>query len=191
VKEKQKLTLSVDKEVVDKAKVLGINISDITEQVLTGYTSAEKPEGDLHEAFQKLFDSILPLLKQFDCSVIVAMEYEDISYETPDGTIIEDSMPHSEIYLMPNGSFRVQPIDGDEDHYLRSIKKIDPNNFLKPNKTLSNLVAELAKSQESRSEKIGEILMAKRIIDAMSETLLKPPTKPNRCQMREDANGQG
>ena len=55
VGEKQKLTLSVDKEAVEKAKKLGINISEITERVLMGYTSAEKPEGSLHEAYNQLF----------------------------------------------------------------------------------------------------------------------------------------
>ena len=35
---KQKLTLSVDKTTVSKAKEMGLNLSDITEQILIGYT---------------------------------------------------------------------------------------------------------------------------------------------------------
>jgi len=39
---KEKLTLSVDKETVEKAKKLGINISEITEKVLRGFTFSAK-----------------------------------------------------------------------------------------------------------------------------------------------------
>src|SRR5512136_2085665 len=79
---KEKLTLSVDKQVVHKAKELGINISEITERVLTGYTAAEKPNGDLYGAYMQLFDSIRPLLKEFDCSVKIAEGFETFTYES-------------------------------------------------------------------------------------------------------------
>ena len=54
---KEKLTLSVDKKVVKKAKEMGINISEITENVLKGFTfeptSAEKTT--LVEKYKELF----------------------------------------------------------------------------------------------------------------------------------------
>lgn len=165
VKEKQKLTLSVDKEVVEKAKKLGINISEITEKVLTGYTSAEKPDGSLHEAYTKLFDSILPLLKEFDCNVLIAISWDYVNEEY--------RVPEYEIYLTPSGTFLEDSIMYPEERYFSGIKKIPPAEFLSPQKILSNLVNELAKSQEKRKEKMDEILMAKRIVDAISETLLK------------------
>ena len=74
-----------------------------------------------------------------------------------------------EVYLTPNGVYHVLP----EDTYLSDIKKITPSEFLSPEKILSNLVNELAKNEENRKEKMSEILMAKRIVDAMSESLLK------------------
>jgi hypothetical protein len=160
-KEKQKLTLSVDKEVVEKAKVLGINISDITEKVLTGYTSAEKPEGNIHDAYKELFDSILPLLKEFECDVQVAESW------------IEVEIPQDETYLTSNGNFHVVSYAPPNEMYISDIKKIPPEEFLSAQEILSNLVNEMAKSQEKRKEKMEEILMAKRIIDAMSESLLK------------------
>ena len=167
---KEKLTLSVDKEVVEKAKKLGINISDITEKVLTGYTSAEKPEGNMHDAYTQLFDSILPLLKEFDCRVKIAESWFDIDEE--------QRVPEDETYLTPYGTFFIKAFAQPEDYYITDIKKIPPGEFLTPEKILSNLVNELATCQEKRKEKMDEILMAKRIIDAMSETLLrKKPTK--------------
>ena len=167
---KEKLTLSVDKEVVEKAKRLGINISDITEKVLTGYTSAEKPEGSIHDAYKQLFDSILQLLKEFDCRVKIAESWLDIDEE--------QRMPEDETYLTQYGTFFIKAITGPEDYYITDIKKIPTGEFLTPEKILSNLVNEMARSQEKRKEKMDEILMAKRIIDAMSETLLnKQSTK--------------
>jgi len=162
---KEKLTLSVDKEVVEKAKKLGINISDITEKVLTGYTSAEKPDGIIHDAYKELFDSILPLLKEFDCSVLVAASW----FEPEEGYRI----PEDATYLTPYGTFLIKPYTQQEDYYISDIKKIPSGEFLTPKEILSNLVNELARNQEKRKDKIDEILMAKRIIDAMSETLLK------------------
>jgi predicted amidohydrolase YtcJ len=147
---KEKLTLSVDKEVVEKAKNLGINISDITEKVLKGYTSVERPEGSFHEAYKQLFDSIQELLKEFDCRVKIA---ESWFYSDEED---QQRIPQDETYLTGSGSFFVKTYLGPEDFYIYDIKK----------------------SQEKRKEKMDEILMAKRIIDAMAETLLKKqPTK--------------
>jgi hypothetical protein len=167
---KEKLTLSVDRDVVDKAKNLGINISEITERVLKGYTSAEKPEGSIYDAYKDLFDSILPLLKEFDCKVKVAESW----FEVDDNErYLED-----ESYLTQYGTFFIRAHTAPEDYFVHDITKINPDEFLSPEKILSNLVNELAKGQEKRKEKMDEILMAKRIIDAMSETLLrKTPTK--------------
>jgi hypothetical protein len=167
---KEKLTLSVDKEVVEKAKNLGINISEITERVLKGYTSAERPVGSIHDAYRDLFDSIQPLLKEFDCNVKVAeswLEVEDNAGE------IQRVALEDESYLTGSGSFLIESKITGENCYIHDIKRIRPEEFLAPEKILTNLVNELAKNQENRKEKMDEILMAKRIIDAMSESLLK------------------
>jgi hypothetical protein len=166
---KEKLTLSVDKEVVEKAKRLGINISDITEKVLTGYTSAEKPEGSIHDAYKQLFHSILPLLKEFDCRVKIAESWLDIGEE--------QQIPEDETYLTQYGTFFIKAFTQPEDYYITDIKNIPTGEFFTPERILSNVVNEMARSQEKRKEKMDEILMAKRIIDAMSESLLnKQPT---------------
>lgn len=170
---KEKLTLSVDREVVKKAKRLGINISHITEKVLKGYTSAKRPKGDLHEAYRQLCASIVPLLKEFDCNVKIA-ESEDTGVTTDDkGREYENVLPIN-IFLESDGSFYIDEFDS----YFKDIETIGPQDFLRPEKILSNLVDALARSEEARKEKIKEILMAKRIVDAMSETLVKKiPTK--------------
>jgi hypothetical protein len=168
---KEKLTLSVDKEVVQKAKNLGINISEITEKVLAGYTAAEKPEGDLYDAYQQLFDSILPLLKEFDCSVKIGDGVEHVTFTDSGGKETHDEVPIT-IFLCSDNSFYVDPF-GDSFSDIRGIAQGD---FFSPEKILSNLISSLAGSKEKRKEKMAEIQMAKRIIEAMSESLLKKPS---------------
>lgn len=165
---KEKLTLSVDREVVKKAKSLGINISHITEKVLKGYTSAESPNGGLHDAYQQLCDSILPLLKEFGCSVKIAEGIDVGIAEDNEGNEYEIERPFV-IFLESDGSFYIDEFD---DRF-EDIKKIDAQDFFEPKRILSNLVDALARSEEARKEKMREILMAKRIVDAMSKTLVK------------------
>lgn len=165
---KEKLTLSVDKYVVEKAKKLGINISEITEKVLRGYTSAEKPSDDLYSGYEQLFTSITPLLKEFDVCVVIA---EDLWARVPADSVGDLEVGHftAEIELTPDGSFWIDTMETNFD----DIRKIQRHQFLSPKEILANLVDALVKSHQTRKEKMKEILMAKRIIDAMSETLIE------------------
>jgi hypothetical protein len=173
---KEKLTLSVDKEVIEKAKNLGINISEITERVLKVYTSAERPVGSMHDAYMELFGSIQPLLKEFDCNVRVAESW--IEVEDPETGETQRLALEEEAYLAADGSFLIKTdLPAPEDYHIHDIRKIKPEEFLTPQEILTNLINELAKSQEKRKKKMDEILMAKRIIDAMSASLLKQPQK--------------
>lgn len=165
---KEKLTLSVDEDVVKKAKKLGINISDITEKVLKGYTSAEKPNGNLYSAYRQLFDSILPLLKEFGCDVKIAEGIDTAVSTDSKGKEEEIEIPF-DVFLESGGSFYLDTFE----YSFSDIKKISPRDLLSPEKILSNLVDALAKSKEANEEKMRQIMMAKRIVDAMSETLVK------------------
>lgn len=174
---KEKLTLSVDKEVVDKAKKLGINISEITEKVLKGYTSAEKPEGSLYDGYKQLFESITPLLKEFGVDVKVAKVRGETATDDK-GNVLD--VPPSDVFLESTGSY----FDDGWETTFEDIERIDLRYFLPPQKILSNLVDALAKNVETRKEKMSEILMAKRIIDAMAGTLIK------RTPMKRDGSSK-
>jgi len=180
---KEKLTLSVDREVVKRAKSLGINISHITEKVLKGYTSAESPNGSLHEAYRQLCDSILPLLKEFDCNVRIAEGVDEGIAEDEEGNVYNIERPFT-VLLESDGSFYIDEFD---DRF-EDIKKIDQRDFFEPKMILTNLVDALARSKEARKEKMREILMAKRIVDAMSKTLVKRAPKKYRRVLPEERN---
>jgi len=167
---KEKLTLSVDKEIVKKAKKLGINISEITESILKGYTSAEKPNGSIYDAYRQLFSAITPLLKEFGGQVKIGEGIEFVESEDEKGKRYDDEIPF-DIFLDPDGSFYVEPFE----RWIRDIRKIDQRDFLPPEMVLSSLVNVLAKTKDANEEKMRQIMTAKRIVEAMSETLIKRP----------------
>ena len=76
--EKQKLTLGIDRVIIDRAKAAGINISAITEHLLRCITY--DPKGDTTEtvvnAYQALFDAMWPLLDKFDTTVEVGRDID-------------------------------------------------------------------------------------------------------------------
>jgi hypothetical protein len=160
--------LSVDKEVIKKAKKLGINISEITENILKGYTSAEKPNGNVYDAYSQLFSAITPLLKEFGCTIEVGEGIDESTDEK--GRLVEG--PPYDISLLSDGSFYLDAFEMS----FTDIKKIDLQDFLPPEKILSNLVNVLAETKSANEEKRRQIMMAKRIVQAMSETLVKKPS---------------
>jgi post-segregation antitoxin (ccd killing protein) len=78
-KEKSKLTLSLNKDVIKRAKAAGINISEITEKLLTAVTLT--PSGntwdDVVEAYMALFESIKKILGKYNAHVTVVSSSED------------------------------------------------------------------------------------------------------------------
>lgn len=163
-KAKEKLTLSVDKEVIQKAKRLGINISEITERILRGYTSAEKPNGSLYDGYQQLFDSIAPLLREFGVNTKVGLRIENL--KDSKGAVWDQP---NDIFLESDGSLYSDLFE----HTFQDIKEVGLQSFLSPGEVLSNLVDALVKSEEAREEKLREILMARGIINAMTKTLVQ------------------
>src|SRR5215207_5361644 len=72
-KEKSKLTLSLNKDVIQRAKAAGINISEITEKLLTAVTLT--PSGnsyyDVVEAYMAFYESIKSVLGKYGAQVTV------------------------------------------------------------------------------------------------------------------------
>lgn len=164
---KEKINLSINGEIIKKARNQHINISRFLERMLRVYTSAKKPEGDIYETYNQLFESVLPLLKEFDCRIKVAKGVDPSSFEDK-GNIIYYERPVS-IYLMPDGSIYFD----EDDRYFEDIREIHKKHFLRPKKILTNLVNALSKSKEVRDNQLNEILMAKDIVEAMSKRLIK------------------
>ena len=159
-KVKRKLTLSVDEEVIEKAKHLGLNLSEITEAVLRGFafTPNEIDKASLYDKYKELMDTMLPLLREYGASVKVAeeiIEDEKVGlFETNDILFCYDGTLYSDLFGVT----------------LSDIQQIPIYFFLEPKQILSNFIKQLASAEEKRKERIEEIEMAKRIILAISQS---------------------
>jgi len=163
---KKKLTLSVDEVVVEKAKSLGINLSEVTEAVLRGFAFAprETEKDALYQKYQELCDSMLPLIKEYDTSVTIAEE----ALFASEGDFIQND----NISLSSDGTFWSETFESS----FRDIKKIKSTAFLEPKEILSNFITAIAGAKETRQEQLEGLEMAKRIIAAITETTRKMPS---------------
>jgi len=169
---KEKLTLSVDKEVVKKAKKLGINISEITEKVLRGFTFTPTGADELHvrAKYKELFDTMVPLLQKYSASVVVA----DVDTLLPEDRdkVGMDAGGFASVELCPDGTL----YSGDIDATI-PIEKISVHEFSQPQQILSRFIYAISEGAERTKERLKEIEMAKRIISAIAGTVEKTPRR--------------
>jgi len=181
--EKKKLTLSVDSEIVEKAKELDINISEITEKVLRAFTTISKTENKekIYDGYQKLFKVMLPLLKKFRVRTpigeeIVYLDPPDIEEPEPvygdNGEVIGYESPEPVpldtfyFYLEPNGNL-------SHDHYdIKNIKEIPIERFYKPEQIIDALLDSIQGGVEYSKKQFKEIEIAKTIIDAITKGII-------------------
>ncbi len=159
---KRKLTLTVDNEVVEKAKKIGLNLSDITERVLRGFAFSPK-QGDKTEVYSKyreLFDTMKPILADYGVSVEIAHYFEDAE-------LMEEEI----IRLTPTGELWSN-LTG---RIIPNMEEIPLYLLLEPKQILANFIESLSEEKQKRHERLGELEMAKRIILAMNETLAPRP----------------
>jgi hypothetical protein len=158
---KEKLTLSVDSEVVEKAKRLGLNLSEIAEVALRGFSfSAKEAESSaLYQSYKALFDAMKPVLNLYDASVKIASP--EIKDKTGDVLGLEDIM------LCPDGTFYAETFETA----FADVGQIPTYAFCSPKEILSNLVDALEKSSTRRKDTIRELEMARRIVNAIASTM--------------------
>ena len=177
-KKKQKLTLSIDPDVVKKAKGIGINISEITEGILRSFsfTPSRTETAALYEKYEELFETMRPHLQKYEVSVKVG------GFEMRDDDVVYGD---AEIFLNANGSFWIT----EGDYPIFDLHKIPLSEFDKPKDILSNFIRALSSSAEHRKQQLTELEMARRIIEAISgatkKTTLKSKIK------KSDKNRQG
>src|SRR5437870_5246600 len=152
---KSKLTLTVDAATVEKAKRLGINISELTEKVLRGFVFDPKDESKpaVMDHYKAMFDAMVPLLKEYDTSVRVAASY-----------VADDKYQWEEtVHLQPDGGFWAEP----EEIRLTFDQLTKNTVFLDPNAILQNFIDSLEKGKMKRRERLESLMVARRLIEAI------------------------
>ncbi len=169
---KSKLTLTVDSDTVEKAKHLGINISELTEKVLRGWVFDPHDESRMAvmDHYKAMFDTMTPLLKEYNVSVHVANAYStwENRLETPPTTetIVE------EIYLQADGQFWF----ADEEVLVPFDKIRDDANiiYLQPSEILQKFIAALEEGKKKRREQLETLEVARRLIEAIAKIDAEP-----------------
>ena len=162
---KSKLTLSVDTETVDKAKKLGINISEITETVLKTFTlSKDESRYDIQAGYEALFDAMMPLLKEYKTAMIVGASRE----------FFDDAA--EELSLGGYGFF----FEGDEalwsDEEMEARRPL--TEFLPPETLLKNLIDALSSAKQMRQGRIRSLELARGIVEAITKDMGKKSKMP-------------
>ena len=160
--EKQKLTLGIDRGIIDRAKVAGINISAITEHLLRSITY--DPKGDTTEtvvkAYQALFDAMWPLLDKYDTTVEVG---RDIDHNAVLKIFLDPDLSKSVFlkYISLAGEGRrpsLFPLHEELVSYL-----------YEPNVILQNLILAVSEGAKKNREKVRELDFALRLVKALSD----------------------
>jgi hypothetical protein len=169
---KQKLTLSVDAETVERAKSLGINISDLTEQVLKSFTF--KPEDAQSEAIERqrkeLFDSMSPLISRYKLRVPVGvyMQFDPNPYE-------DDYSECGTVMMVGKDEFErpFRPDDWEGGPRVGTIAQIvDDGDYISyyPTETLlKNFMKAVEDEKTKQKQQVASLAVARKIIEAITQ----------------------
>ena len=176
---KKKLTLSVDEGVVKRAKSAGFNLSEVTESVLDAYafTQENTSKNRLYQKYAELFGSMKKQLDEYGASVEVALWVSE-----------DEHGNESEVRVLLESDGKLVQLDSadvDEDgrEIPRSIEISEvSSSFYPPRTILENFIKAITEAKEKRAERIEELEMAKRMVEAIwtpaERHVEKPKTGP-------------
>jgi hypothetical protein len=166
-KEKQKLTLGIDKEVIERAKAAGINISAMTEELLKSVTDEPKgkTEDDVVKAYEDLFEAMEPLIIKRDLQIEVGGDqYSD----TVDNKVyLNASSYDTEPYKEPVSLICPFYMEGNELTHDTVYVKHRVRDLYEPKTILQNLILALVERAEKDKQKIRELKLAKRFVEVL------------------------
>ncbi len=163
--EKRKLTLSIDSEVIEKAKGLGLNLSEITEKALRiSSLSNDKivTPNKLHDAYIDILKTILKIMKKWDLKQLQIGGYDEqdglVEYWyklVPDGVYLWSNIPSEEPWE-PEKPMKKWRLD-DED--------LPFSDFYNFEKIIANLINKLYKKANKNKEVFDKLQIMKNILE--------------------------
>lgn len=170
--QKQKLTLGISKDVIEKARAADINISEITEQLLTAMTFERKgnTQEDVVKAYQNFFDAIGALLGKYGTSIAIGQ----VSHIYGSDPFNEDRAVWTyELYkdgitktgTQYNADGTESSLDGDDDV---TLTELIPHMF-EAKKILENLISALTSAAEHNKERLAQLDFAFRLVQTLKD----------------------
>ncbi len=168
---KKTTTLTLDEETVKRAKKMNINISEITETVLKGFTFelSDLDEKIIKEKYNELFAAIIPILKRQGICIRVGYVFEENTIVDDAGEEQLERIPIGDVFLQSDGTFYLEPFG----RILKDILNHEDIQPLTPKEILSNLINVIDEHKERIKNEIKEIEMVKRIVEALYPTFAK------------------
>jgi Post-segregation antitoxin CcdA/Phage-integrase repeat unit len=157
---KQKLTLSLSKEIIKRAKSRNINISALTENLLSILTydptnGSERKE--VTESYEALFDSIRQLLKNYTAKVEIG-RLHDVSENDSDSSL------GSPILLDSSGLSLLSK---------KNLEQVSTEEVLhdiyNPIKILENTIQSIIEASDKDKQRTRELRLALRLVRSLSE----------------------
>jgi hypothetical protein len=176
---KEKVTFTIDANVIEKARELNVNLSQITETVLRSFAYRAKPASkkQVYAGYRLLFELLTPLLMEYDCDLVV-------------GTILappnEDPILSITIVLTPDGTLQEIDYEGLTSP-IKNLESISTRHLLSPLDILKKLVDTLYDASQEQERILEELELAKRIILAIQPSILKSRSR----QMTEESGKSG
>jgi len=156
---KQKLTLGISKAVINKAKSAGINISEITEQLLTAMTFSPKgnTRDDVVAAYKVFFDAIQVLLAKYGAEVQV-------------GRYLHEGIDEEVVVYLGRKTLYKESFDSGLPIREEISNVEDVLDFLSnPKEILENLIKQLTAAAEENQRKLAELDFARRLIKTLDD----------------------
>jgi hypothetical protein len=158
-KEKTKLTLSLNKDVIQRAKAAGINISEITEKLLTAVTLT--PYGNSYDDVIDVYGAFLDSIK-----VVLWTYGTEVKVKTING------FPENKEIILNQEGLWEEYFDTEEDSRVRVAIK-DPLYVVSvlhdPIRLLENIINSLIEAALRNKQHITRLQFALAVVKALSK----------------------
>jgi hypothetical protein len=170
--EKKKLTLSINSEVIEKAKKLGLNLSEITEKALK-LSSLSLDDNivtpdQLREAYIDIFKKISYILAKWNISEIIIGSYNDlVEFEDSSG---KTSYEYVDFWYTLSQYDVRRWCDLDNGEKPDSLWRFDNvnlpiTNYYNPEKIINILVDKLYEKAKKNKEVLDRLQVLKNILE--------------------------
>lgn len=169
--EKKKLTLSINSEVIEKAKELGLNLSEITEKALKisvlGQDNEKLATPDkLREAYYDVLEKISKILKKWDMRLEIGSYLELTEYTNSDGKTGSTDISY-DYYLYQDKIYLWAEFSDEEPIQTWTIHDINLpiTKFHDPEIIIKILIDQLYKQAIENKEILNKLQILKNILE--------------------------
>ena len=172
---KKNLTLSIDKGVLEKAKKLGLNLSNITENILKTTSLVEGKEivstEDLRDFYRNVFLEISSIMKKWGVTYFLTIGgySSNEEFRKQDGKVFFEEISHL-YYLDPSGKieyYMEEPVEQTIRIWKLNDEDWPTQYFYKSEKIISNLIEMIYKTTERNKEKLDDLGILKNVLEKL------------------------